>query len=122
VGFDKEYALKDRRGAGITGGRGAAPIWTAFMQRAMEGEPTREFTVPAGIHFEEIDPQTGRPPDALTRSALRVALTVHQSPDGTVARGAAGPVLALPATEGRSLDPPPTAADGITEEDLPLDN
>jgi penicillin-binding protein 1A len=122
VGFDKEHALRDRRGVGVTGGRGAAPIWTAFMQRAMEGEPTRNFTVPPGIHFETIDPQTGRRPDALTRAPLQVALTVSQSPDGAMARGATGPLLIPPDAGGGLPEAPPAAAEGITEEDLPLDN
>ena len=121
VGFDREHALKDKRGAGITGGRGAAPIWTNFMRRATEGAPTRNFTVPPGIHFEEVDPQTGRRPDTLTRHPLRLALTVDQSADGSLATSAAGSSL-IPPTAGDTPPPPETpAASGITEEDLPLD-
>ncbi|MBL0714667.1 MAG: PBP1A family penicillin-binding protein [Desulfosarcina sp.] len=121
VGFDKDHALRDNQGMGVTGGRGAAPIWTAFMQRAMEGEPRRNFTVPPGIHFEEVDPQTGRRPDALTRNTLRLALTGNQTPDGAMARGAAGSLLIPPAIGGTSSQEAP-AATGITEEDLPLND
>jgi penicillin-binding protein 1A len=120
VGFDREHALKDQQGVGITGGRGAAPIWTAFMQQALEGEPTRQFAVPEGIHFEEIDPQTGREPDELTRHALRVALTVNQAPDGAVVGGATGNSMIPPATGGTTATEAPATA-GITEENLPLD-
>ena len=120
VGFDRGHALKDHQGVGITGGRGAAPIWTAFMQQAMEGEPTRHFVVPAGIHFDDIDPQTGREPDALTRRSLRVALTVNQAPDGAVAGGVAGNGVIPPAAGGTAAAEAPVAA-GISEEDLPLD-
>ena len=121
VGFDREHALKDQNGVGITGGRGAAPIWTRFMRQAMEGAPTRNFTVPPGIHFEEVDPLTGRRPDALTRNSLRLALTVDQSPDGAMARRAAGSRL-IPPTADDTPPPKAPAASGITEEDLPLDD
>ncbi|MDJ0720288.1 MAG: PBP1A family penicillin-binding protein [Desulfobacterales bacterium] len=120
VGFDRAHALRDTQGAGITGGRGAAPIWTAFMHKAMEGEPTRNFTVPAGIHFEAIDPQTGRRPDVLTRATLQVALTAGQTPDGAMARGQTGP-LTIPPAAGRRNDPGEPPVSGIVEEDLPLD-
>jgi hypothetical protein len=87
----------------------------------MEGAPTRNFTVPPGIHFEEVDPQTGRRPDTLTRHPLRLALTVDQSADGSLATSAAGSGL-IPRTAGAAPPPPETpAATGITEEDLPLD-
>jgi penicillin-binding protein 1A len=120
VGFDRGQPLKDHQGVGITGGRGAAPIWTAFMQQALEGEPTRQFAVPEGIHFEEIDPQTGREPDALTRHSLRVALTVNQAADGTIAGGAAVSSSIPPAAGGTTATKTPVAAE-ISEEDLPLD-
>ncbi len=120
VGFDREHALEDKGGVGITGGRGAAPIWTDFMQRAMEGEPTRQFQVPSGIHFEAVDSQTGRRPDVLTRETLQVALMVSQTPDGAMARGEAGPLLIPPATGAKPTEDTP-ATSGITEEDLPPD-
>ncbi len=121
VGFDRARALKDRRGIGITGGRGAAPIWTAFMRKAMEGEPTRNFTVPAGIHFEVIDPQTGRRPDALTRAPLQVALTAGQTADGAMARGETGSLL-IPPAAARMPGAGEPAGSEIVEEDLPLEN
>ncbi len=62
TGFDKNRKLKNLQGAGITGGRGAAPIWADFMTKAMEGEPEREFVVPNNIRFERVDPVTGCAP------------------------------------------------------------
>ncbi|MDJ0886334.1 MAG: PBP1A family penicillin-binding protein [Desulfobacterales bacterium] len=121
VGFDRAHALKDTRGVGITGGRGAAPIWTAFMLKAVEGEPTRHFTVPPGIHFEMIDPQTGRRPDALTREPLQVALTAGQMPDGSMARRETGALTIPPAAERLPGTEGPSGS-GIVEEDLPLDD
>jgi len=51
VGFDRGASLRDPQGRGITGGRAAAPIWAEFMRRATEGEPRRDFPVPADIQF-----------------------------------------------------------------------
>ena len=120
VGFDKNRPLRDRNGVGVTGGRGAAPIWARFMKQAMEGEPARDFTVPEDIHLETIDPQTGRAPDALSRETLQVALTDGQSASGVV-------IESRP--EGLFASPPPAASspsalpeEGIIEEDLPKDN
>lgn len=117
VGFDRDRPLRDKNGVGITGGRGAAPIWARFMLMAMEGEPARDFTIPEGIHVETIDPQTGRPPDELSREVVQVALTDGQAADGTL-------VEAQPVT--LQVDPLPRPAtrpgprnEGIIEEDLP---
>ncbi|MCG8565582.1 MAG: PBP1A family penicillin-binding protein [Desulfobacterales bacterium] len=62
VGFDRKRKLKDKRGFGITGGRGAAPIWADYMIQALKGEPERKFHVPAHIRRVEVDPVTGCPP------------------------------------------------------------
>lgn len=74
VGFDRQVGLKDAYRTGITGGRGAAPIWARFMTRATEGEPPRPFIQPMGIVFESCDDTTGAPVYAGTPSAIRVAL------------------------------------------------
>jgi penicillin-binding protein 1A len=55
VGFDAERSL----GKDETGGHAAAPIWTAFMKKAMEGRPVVDFPVPDGITFAQVDPATG---------------------------------------------------------------
>ncbi|MCG8689496.1 MAG: PBP1A family penicillin-binding protein [Desulfobacterales bacterium] len=70
TGFDKKKKLKDKRGVGITGGRGAAPIWTDFMLRAMKGEPERNFHVPENIRFETVDITTGCPPESQNTESL----------------------------------------------------
>ena len=63
TGFDKKKKLKDANGVGITGGRGAGPIWADFMINAMKGEPERDFAIPENIRFEKVDPETGCPPE-----------------------------------------------------------
>jgi penicillin-binding protein 1B len=57
VGFD------DNRNLGLTGGQAAAPIWGELMKRAVAlpmYRNTQDFTPPAGIVQETIDPQTGQ--------------------------------------------------------------
>jgi 1A family penicillin-binding protein len=78
VGFDKGEGLWDRQGNGITGGRGAAPIWTDFMIKATDGEPHREFAIPSDIRFEEVDPTMGYKANDATPDPVRIALREDQ--------------------------------------------
>ncbi len=59
TGYDRKQPMKDANGIGITGGRGAAPIWADFMAQALAGEPERNFPIPENIRFEQVDPVTG---------------------------------------------------------------
>jgi penicillin-binding protein 1A len=54
VGFDADRAL-----GSYTGGRAATPIWTAFMQRALDGQPERDFDKPENVSLVSIDNATG---------------------------------------------------------------
>ena len=78
VGFDRGIRMRDANGVGITGGRGAAPIWADFMTKATDGEPAREFTVPSDIHFEVVDPVNGEIAGQWTRNPVQVALRSGQ--------------------------------------------
>jgi penicillin-binding protein 1A len=78
VGYDRGISMRDVNGVGITGGRGAAPIWADFMIKATSGEPPREFTVPPNIRFETVDPVSGEIAGQWTRSPVRVALRSSQ--------------------------------------------
>jgi len=55
VGFDEKRPL----GRYETGSRAASPIWVAYMQEASAGRPAKDFSIPEGIVFAKIDPQTG---------------------------------------------------------------
>jgi penicillin-binding protein 1A len=79
VGYDKGEGLWDTRGMGITGGRGAAPIWADFMIKATDGEPHREFVIPSDIRFEKIDPITGYKANDSTLNPMRIALREGQN-------------------------------------------
>jgi 1A family penicillin-binding protein len=61
VGFDRGMSMRDGQGRGITGARGAAPIWAEFMRRATEGAPRRDFVVPSDIRFVQVNPVNGHP-------------------------------------------------------------
>lgn len=55
VGFDDRRTLGDRE----AGARAALPIWTDFMQQALEQLPVMPFEIPDDILFVRIDPETG---------------------------------------------------------------
>jgi 1A family penicillin-binding protein len=74
VGFDRSMGLIDANGVGITGGRGAAPIWADFMIHATAGDPPREFAIPKDIRFEIVNSKNGFPANESDPGALRVAL------------------------------------------------
>jgi 1A family penicillin-binding protein len=137
VGFDRGIPMRDANRVGITGGRGAAPIWADFMIKAFEGEPAREFTVPSDIHFETVDPVSGEIAGQWTRSPVQVALrssqmvaavpgqrTAHAAERTAIeAADQSGPANSEPSILEKAnqsgtpkMDKPP-----ITEEDLPPD-
>ena len=57
VGFDNQASLGRRE----TGGRVAAPVWLAFMQEALQGQPVTDFPIPPGIRFvrQDVQEETG---------------------------------------------------------------
>ncbi len=63
TGFDREKRLIDKNKNGITGGRGAAPIWAEFMKKALASQPERDFPIPDGIRFESVGSVSGCPPE-----------------------------------------------------------
>ncbi len=59
VGFDEKRPLGRREG----GGKAALPIWGYFMKDILKGVPVKEFPVPPGIAFEEMDTYVGNTRD-----------------------------------------------------------
>lgn len=53
LGFD------DNEPTGLSGGTGAVPIWTRFMQAVTAGQPSADFAAPAGIIVAQIDETSG---------------------------------------------------------------
>lgn len=66
VGFDNERSL----GRGEVGGSAALPIWLEYMLKAHKGLPKKDFKVPRGIVFTNIDADTGK---LANESTTRVA-------------------------------------------------
>ena len=82
VGFDRDIGLRDSRNVGITGGRGAVPIWTDFMKKALANEPAREFSIPSGIRIKNVNSLTGRPAGFFTEKPMQVTLRNGQTLEG----------------------------------------
>ena len=55
IGFDKPRNM----GNAQTGGALAVPVFTEFMQAALEGQPPTPFNIPPGMTTAWIDPNTG---------------------------------------------------------------
>ena len=55
VGYDTPATL----GYGEAGSRAALPIWMRFMEKAYDGVPPEEFSIPEDVTLVEIDPVTG---------------------------------------------------------------
>ena len=98
VGYDRGMRMRDLNGVGITGGRGAAPIWAEFMIKATNGEPPREFTVPSDIRFESVDAVSGEIAGQWTSNRVKVALR-----SGQVAAAIAGQPAAQAVDESATL-------------------
>jgi len=57
LGCDRPKSM----GRGFTGGSAAAPIWGAFMRKAVSFRPAEDFPRPEGVTSLFIDPATGQP-------------------------------------------------------------
>jgi penicillin-binding protein 1A len=55
IGFDEKHTIGNKE----TGGKIAAPIWTRFMERALEDQPIEDFPVPGEIVLTPVNPRTG---------------------------------------------------------------
>ena len=71
LGFD------DNTPTGLSGGTGAVPIWTRFMQAVTVGQPNVDFAMPDGITMAQIDETSGGlavptcPPAAVVTEAFK---------------------------------------------------
>ncbi len=74
VGYDRGQGMRTKKKVGITGGRGAAPIWADYMKKMTQGEPPRAFRVPDDIHFKKVNPKTGSWAGFWTDDPVSVAL------------------------------------------------
>jgi penicillin-binding protein 1A len=88
AGFDRAVSMRDTHGRGVTGARGAAPIWADFMRKATAGGPHRELPVAGNIRVALVHPVTGQAPLPWAPRGMEVALREGQSkPFGVPAGG-----------------------------------
>ena len=66
VGFDTPKSL----GVGEAGGSVGAPIFTDFMEKALEDEPALPFRIPPGVRLVQVDHDTGDLPTAATSQVI----------------------------------------------------
>ncbi len=83
VGFDQPAPLRDTNKRGITGARGAAPIWKDFMEKTLEQTPERDFPLPAHVRFVKVDARTGcklphNPQDTKEKQGTTIVLKTRQ--------------------------------------------
>jgi penicillin-binding protein 1A len=69
------------QGRNYTGGRLACPIWTAFMLKAHEGLPVKEFVPPPGIEFHQIDKETGLAEGSFREVFIRGTEPIQERPE-----------------------------------------
>jgi len=72
VGFDDRRSIGDKE----TGAAAALPIWMAFMEKALARYPVEHFSIPEGIVYARIDPESGLRvqedvPDAIVEAFIR---------------------------------------------------
>ncbi|MEO0981852.1 MAG: penicillin-binding protein 1A [Pseudomonadota bacterium] len=76
VGFDSPKTL----GEGEAGGSVAAPVFTDFMEAALENEPPLPFRIPPGVRLVSIDAETGGLPTPATTSVITEAFRPGTEP------------------------------------------
>ncbi len=76
LGFD------DNAPTGLSGGTGAVPIWTRFMQAVMVGQPNVDFAPPEGVVTAQIDETSGglAVPNCPPRSVVTEAFKTGTQP------------------------------------------
>lgn len=72
VGYDKERPMITKGVGAISGPNGALPIWIEFMLKAAYREAPRDFLIPYGIGFSQVDIHTGLPSDDPTSMSVAV--------------------------------------------------
>lgn len=84
IGYDEPRSLGDH----AAGGTIAAPIFRAFIEKALEGTPPTPFRVPAEARLVRVDAKSGKPTNSGNPNAILEAFKPGTTPD-TVAAGSA---------------------------------
>ncbi|MFT5538955.1 MAG: penicillin-binding protein 1A [Alphaproteobacteria bacterium] len=78
IGFDKPASL----GRGETGSSVAAPVFKAFMERALKGHPAIPFRTPPGIRQVRVNPESGLLAQSGERRTILEAFKPGTEPKG----------------------------------------
>jgi len=116
VGFDTPAPLgKQPWGGQETGSSVAAPIFKAFMEKALADKPAIPFRTPPGVRMVRIDGETGALASPSSRSVITEAFKVGTEPGSAGARRLDG------GREGGDADEsaPSAAAPAATTSDAP---
>jgi penicillin-binding protein 1A len=98
IGFDKPASL----GRGETGSSVAAPVFKAFMERALKGRPAIPFRTPPGIRLVRVNPVSGLLAQSGERRTILEAFKPGTEPKGdegiigdsdALGRNSKGPVV-----------------------------
>ncbi len=84
IGFDDNRSL----GEGEAGGAVAVPIFTEFMDKALEGQPPTPFRIPPGVRLVSVDARTGVPVNGSGQGIILEAFRPGTEPTFGVFSGA----------------------------------
>lgn len=87
VGFDSQKSI----GPNETGARVALPIWLSYMKEAVKPYPESEFTVPPGVVYASIDPNTGKLASPNSSSAIKEAFIEGTQPTAAGSQSSGSP-------------------------------
>lgn len=95
AGFDQPRSLGNRE----SGATVALPIWTNFMQKALENQPNYPFTTPQGVKLIRIDAKTGLLPTSLTEDKYKIYEAFREGTEPTRGYG-----ITLPENDDENYD------------------
>ena len=117
IGFDDNRSL----GEGEAGGSLAAPIFTEFMEKALEKEPATPFRIPPGVRLVKIDARTGAPAPGGGAGVIDEAFRPGTEPGLNVFVGQED-CLSISGSCGDGTQTPGTNPDGSSPEDTADEN
>lgn len=118
IGFDDNRSL----GEGEAGGSVAAPIFTEFMEKALENDPPTPFRIPPGVRLVKIDARSGALAfgggpgviDEAFRPGTEPGLTVFNAAEDCLSiSGSCGPGSDSAATSPDGTNPTDTADENL---------
>lgn len=113
IGFDDNRSL----GEGEAGGSVSVPIFTDFMEKALEKEPPTPFRIPPGVRLVKIDARTGALATPGTSVVIDEAFRPGTEP-GLTAFNSAEDCLSISGSCGPSRDPSSAVEEDTADADL----